>query len=91
MTKTELVKAIAAKADLSNAQSAKALDAFIEAVTDALKAGDKISLVGFGTFEVKAVPAKEGINPATGAKIKIAASKKPVLKFGKAYKDAING
>ena len=91
MTKTELVKAIAAKAELSNAQSAKALDAFIEAVTEALKAGDKVSLVGFGSFEVKNVPAKEGINPATGAKIKIAASKKPVLKFGKAYKDTING
>ena len=90
MTKTELVKAIAAKADLTNAQSAKALDAFIEAVTDALKAGDKISLVGFGTFEVKNVPAKEGINPATGAKIKIAACKKPVLKFGSAFKDNFN-
>ena len=91
MTKTELVKAIAAKADITNSQSAKALDAFVEAVTEALKAGEKLSLVGFGTFEVKDVPAKEGINPATGEKIKIAASKKPVLKFGKAYKDAING
>ncbi|MBO7390754.1 MAG: HU family DNA-binding protein [Clostridia bacterium] len=91
MTKTELVKAIAAKAELTNAQSAKALDAFIEAVTEALKAGEKLSLVGFGTFEVKDVPAKEGINPATGEKIKVAASKKPVLKFGKAYKDTING
>lgn len=90
MTKTELVKAIAAKAELSNAQSAKALDAFIDAVTEALKAGDKVSIVGFGSFEVKDVPAKEGINPATGAKIKIAASKKPVLKFGKAYKDGFN-
>ena len=90
MTKNELVKAIAAKAEISNAQSAKALDAFIEAITAALKAGDKVSLVGFGSFEVKNVPAKEGINPATGAKIKIAASKKPVLKFGKAYKDGFN-
>ena len=90
MTKTELVKAIAAKAELTNAQSAKALDAFLDAVTAALKAGEKVSLVGFGTFEVKDVAAKEGINPATGAKIKIAASKKPVLKFGKAYKDGFN-
>jgi len=90
MTKTELVKAIAAKAEISNAQAGKALDAFIEAVTGAIKGGDKVSLVGFGTFELKAVPAKEGINPATGAKIKIAASKKPVLKFGKAYKDSFN-
>lgn len=90
MTKTELVKAIAAKAELTNAQSAKALDAFIEAVTEALKAGEKLSLVGFGTFELKDIPAKEGINPATGAKIQIEASKKPVLKFGKAYKDSFN-
>jgi len=90
MTKTELVKAIAAKAEISNVQAGKALDAFIEAVTGAIKGGDKVSLVGFGTFELKAVPAKEGINPATGAKIKIAASKKPVLKFGKAYKDSFN-
>jgi len=90
MTKTELVKAIAAKAELTNAQSAKALDAFLDAVTAALKAGDKVSLVGFGTFEVKNVAAKEGINPATKEKIKIAASKKPVLKFGKAYKDGFN-
>lgn len=90
MTKTELVKAIAAQAEISNAQAGKALDAFIDAVTDAIKGGDKVSLVGFGTFELKDVPAKEGINPATGAKIKIAASKKPVLKFGKAYKDAFN-
>ena len=90
MTKTELVKAIAAEAELTNAAAAKALDAVISSITGALKAGDKISLVGFGTFEVKDVPAKEGINPATGAKIKIAASKKPVLKFSKAYKDAFN-
>ena len=90
MTKTELVKAIAAPAEISNVQAGKALDAFIDAVTAAIKGGDKVSLVGFGTFELKDVPAKEGINPATGAKIKIAASKKPVLKFGKAYKDAFN-
>ena len=91
MTKTELVKAIAAKAEISNAQGAKALDAFIEAVTGALKGGDKVSLVGFGTFEVKDVPAKEGINPATGAKIKIPASKRPAFVASKALKDAING
>ena len=90
MTKNDLVKAIAAKAALTNAQAAKALDAFIASVTDALKAGEKVSLVGFGTFELKSIPAKEGINPATGAKIKIAASKKPVVKFGKAYKDGFN-
>ncbi len=90
MKKNELVKAIAAKAELTNAQSEKALDAFIEAVTEALKGGDKVALVGFGSFELKDIPAKEGINPATGEKIQIAASKKPVLKFGKAYKDGFN-
>ena len=90
MTKTELVKAIAAKAELTNAQSAKALDAFIAALSDALKAGEKISLTGFGTFEAKDVPAKEAKNPFTGETIQVAASKKPVLKFSKAYKDEIN-
>ena len=90
MTKTELIKAIAAKAELTNAAAGKALDAVIASITDALKAGDKIALVGFGTFDVKDVPAKEGINPATGAKIQIAASKKPVLKFSKAFKDDLN-
>jgi len=90
MTKNDLVKAIASKAELTNAQSAKAVDAFIAAITDALKGGEKVNLVGFGSFELKDVPAKEGINPATGAKITIPASKKPVVKFGKAYKDVFN-
>ena len=90
MTKIELTKAIAQKAGLTQAQAAAAYDAFISTVTDALKAGDKVSLVGFGSFEIKDVPAKDGVNPATGAKIKIAACKKPVLKFGNAYKDLFN-
>ena len=90
MNRSELVAKISEKSELTKKDSEKALTAFIEAVTDALKAGDKVSLVGFGSFEVKNVPAKEGINPATGAKIQIPASKKPVLKFGKAYKDSIN-
>ena len=90
MTKTELIKAIAAKAELTNAAAGKALEATITAITDALKDGDKVALVGFGTFEVKDVPAKEGINPKTGDKIQIAASKKPVLKFSKAFKDGFN-
>ena len=89
MTKTELIKAIAANAELTNAAAGKALDAAIAAITDALKAGDKVALVGFGSFEVKAVAAKEGINPKTGEKIQIAASKKPVLKFSKAFKESI--
>ena len=90
MTKTELIKAIAAKAEITNVAAGKALDAVIASITDALKAGDKVALVGFGTFDIKNVPAKEGINPATKAKIKIAASKKPVLKFSKAFKDEFN-
>ena len=89
MTKTELIKAIAANAELSNLAAGKALDATIAAFADALKDGDKITLVGFGSFEMKDVPAKEGINPKTGEKIQIAASKKPVLKFSKAFKDSL--
>ena len=90
MTKNELVKVIAAKAGLTNAQSADALEAFIDAITEALKKGDKVSLVGFGSFELKDVPEKEGFNPATGEKIQIKACKKPVLKFGNSYKDMFN-
>ena len=70
--------------------AAAAYDAFVATVTDALKAGDKVQLVGFGTFEVKKVDAKTGINPQTKAKVAIPACKKPVMKFGKAYKDLIN-
>lgn len=90
MTKIELTKAIAAKANITQAQAAAAYDAFIGSVAEALKAGEKVSLVGFGTFELKEVAAKDGINPKTGEKIKIAASKKPALKFGKAFKDLFN-
>ena len=90
MNKGELIKAIANKAGFSQKDAAIAYDAFIDSVTEALKAGDKVQLVGFGTFEVKDVPAKEGINPQTKEKVAIAACKKPVMKFGKAYKDLIN-
>ena len=89
MNKTELVSSIAAKAGLSKADSKKALDATIEAIAEALKAGDKVALVGFGTFEVRARAAREGKNPQTGAKIKIAATKVPAFKAGKALKDAV--
>ena len=91
MNKGELIKAMAEKAGFTNKDAAIAYDAFIASVTDALKAGDKVQLVGFGTFEVKNVAAKTGINPQTGAKVEIAACKKPVMKFGKSYKDMING
>ena len=90
MNKGELIKAIADKAGFTQKDAAAAYDAFVGAVTDALKAGDKVALVGFGTFEVKSVAAKQGINPATGAAVSIPACKKPVMKFGKAYKDIIN-
>ena len=90
MNKGELIKAMAEKADFTNKDAAAAYEAFVASVTDALKAGEKVQLVGFGTFEVKDVPAKTGINPQTKAPVKIAACKKPVMKFGKAYKDIIN-
>ncbi len=90
MNKTELVAAVAEKAGISKKDADKAVAAVIDAVVDTLKAGDKVSLVGFGTFEVKARAAREGINPLTKEKIKIAASKSPAFKAGKAFKDAIN-
>jgi DNA-binding protein HU-beta len=90
MNKTELVAAIAEKTDLSKADSERALKAFIETVEGALKKGDKVQLVGFGTFEVKKTAARTGHNPRTGEKLKIKASKTPKFKAGKAFKDALN-
>ena len=90
MNKTELVAAVAEKAGLSKKDAEKAVAAVIDAVVDTLKAGDKVQLVGFGTFEVKERAARTGINPLTKEKIQIAASKAPAFKAGKALKDAIN-
>ncbi|MCH5274958.1 MAG: HU family DNA-binding protein [Lachnospiraceae bacterium] len=90
MNKTELVAAIAEQAEISKKDAEKALAAFTNAVTAELKKGGKVQLVGFGTFEVSARKAREGKNPQTGAKIKIAASKAPKFKAGKALKDAVN-
>ena len=90
MNKGELIKAIADKAGFTQKDAAAAYDALIEAVTEALKAGDKVQLVGFGTIEVKEVAAKTGINPQTKAPVEIPACKKPVMKFGKAFKAALN-
>ena len=90
MNKGELIKAMAEKAGLSQKDAAAAYEAFVASVTDALKAGEKVQLVGFGTVEVKEVAAKTGINPQTKAPVAIPASKKPVMKFGKAYKDLFN-
>lgn len=89
MNKTELVAAVAEKAGLSKKDADKAVAAFVDSVVDALKKDDKVQLVGFGTFEVRARAAREGINPLTKKKITIAASKNPVFKAGKAFKDAI--
>lgn len=90
MNKTELVAAIAEKTELSKKDSEKALKAFIDVVTEELQKGEKIQLVGFGTFEVAERAAREGRNPLTGEKMQIDASKAPKFKAGKALKDAVN-
>ena len=90
MNKTELVAAIAEKAELSKKDSEKALKAFIDVVTDELKAGEKIQLVGFGTFEVAERAARTGKNPQTKEEIQIPASKAPKFKAGRALKDTVN-
>ena len=90
MNKTELVAAMADKADISKKDAEAALKAFTDIVGQQLKKGDKIQLVGFGTFEVSKRAARTGRNPQTGAEMKIAASKAPKFKPGKALKDLIN-
>lgn len=90
MNKTELVAAVAAKAELSKKDAEAAVAAVVDAVTGALADGEKVSLVGFGTFEVKERAARTGLNPRTKEKIEIAASKAPAFKAGKALKDAVN-
>ncbi len=90
MNKTELVAAIAEKTELSKKDSEKALKAFVEVVKEQLTKGDKIQLVGFGTFEVSQRAAREGRNPSTGKPMKIAATKAPKFKAGKALKEAVN-
>ena len=90
MNKTQLIEAVAAKTDLTKKQAEAAVNATIASVIEALKAGDKVQLVGFGTFEVKERAARTGRNPQTGATIEIAASKAPAFSAGKAFKDAVN-
>ena len=89
MNKTELVAAIAEKAGIAKKDAEKAVAAFVDVVTDALKKDDKIQLIGFGSFETHKTSARTGINPRTGDKIKIAASKRPVFKAGAALKNAV--
>ncbi|MCR5234142.1 MAG: HU family DNA-binding protein [Lachnospiraceae bacterium] len=91
MNKTELVDAMAANAGLTKKAAEEALKAFTDAVTEELKKGGKVQLVGFGTFEVAERAAREGRNPQSGAVMKIAASKAPKFKAGKALKDLVNG
>lgn len=90
MNKSELIDAIAASADIPKATAGRALDAVIESVTEALKTGDSVVLVGFGTFAVKERAARVGRNPQTGEPINIEAAKIPGFKAGKALKDAVN-
>jgi DNA-binding protein HU-beta len=90
MTKTELVNAIAGKSGFSKVKSAEALGVFIEAITGALKKGDKVTIVGFGTFEVAKRAARSGVNPRTKEKIKIRAAKVPRFRPGQALKDEVN-
>ena len=90
MNKTELINAVAAKAEISKKDAEKALAAVLGSIEDALKAGDKVQLIGFGTFEVRERGARTGRNPKTGATITIAASKAPAFVAGKGLKDSIN-
>lgn len=90
MNKTEMIAAITAKTGKTKKEAEEALSAVVDVITEALVAGDKVQLVGFGAFEVKARPERTAHNPQTGEAITIAASKAPVFKAGKALKDAVN-
>lgn len=90
MNKTQLIEAVANSAELKKKDAEAAVNAVIASIEKSLVAGDKVQIVGFGTFEVKSVAAREGRNPKTGATIKIAASKRPAFSAGKALKDAVN-
>ena len=90
MNKSELISAIAETADLTKTDAGLALDATISAITGSLKAGEPVTLIGFGTFEVRDRAARTGRNPRTGEEIQIKASKNPAFKAGKALKDAVN-
>jgi len=90
MNKSQLIEAMAVKTGDSKKATAEALDAFVSIVSEAMKNGDKVQLVGFGTFETRARAARKGKNPQTGAEIKIPACKAPAFKAGKALKDIVN-
>jgi DNA-binding protein HU-beta len=90
MNKSELIEAVAKSSDLSKAAAGRAVDAAVAAITGALKKGDSVTLIGFGTFKVTKRAARTGRNPRTGAELKIAARKAPGFSAGKALKDAVN-
>ncbi len=90
MNKSDLIRDIANKAGLTLKDATLSLDAVIESITENLQNGERIQISGFGTFELKHKPAREGANPKTGEKIKLEPTKTPVFKFGKAYKDIFN-
>ena len=90
MNKSDLIAAMAAKTGKTKKESEEALEAFVASVTESLKKGDKVQLVGFGSFEVRERAARKGRNPQTKAEIRIPASKAPVFKAGKALKDLVN-
>ena len=90
MNKSELIVALAEKAAISKKDAEKVLNAFVDSVSGSLAKGEKVQLIGFGTFDVKKRPARTARNPRTGAEIKIAASKAPAFKAGKALKDKVN-
>lgn len=90
MNKNELIRDVASNAGITIKEATTAFDAVIKAIADGMKNGEKIQISGFGTFEVKDKPAREGLNPKTGEKIHIEASKLPAFKFGKAFKDELN-
>ena len=91
MTKTDLVNVVAAETELKKKDVEAVINSAFNAISAALKEGDKVQLIGFGTFEVKDVAAREGRNPQTGETIKIAASKKPSFSASKVLKDSVNG
>ncbi|MCD5322997.1 MULTISPECIES: HU family DNA-binding protein [Pontibacillus] len=89
MNKTDLINAVAEKSDLSKKDATKAVDAVFDSITETLKDGDKVQLIGFGNFEVRERAARKGRNPQTGKEIEISASKVPAFKPGKALKDSV--
>ena len=90
MNKSELIRAISVKTNMTIKDATLAFDAVIDVISESLAAGDKVQISGFGTFELKTREAREGINPKTGEKISISTTRTPVYKFGKAYKDSFN-